>query len=109
MIKTYYHMSSTKLPIGKVLIGQGRPLVDPSIEDVFEKQRPKNSPSRLNSVYMTDDRDFKRRGIRADDGYVHQVEAIGPVEKRDNKWVGELELRLTAATNPPCCEDSKVR
>ena len=91
MTKTYNHMARDKNAVGTVLKGKGKKMVAPSIEDLLEEHRSKSSPSRLDSVYMTEDRDFYRQGISAENGYVHQIEPIGPTERRDNKWIGELE------------------
>jgi hypothetical protein len=94
--KIYYRIAKTRYATGDVMKGLGeRPLqsTEPSVEDILEQRRPTHCPYRGDSVYMREDRRFSRVGVPFSEGYVHEVEPIGDVYKRDLAWIGILQRR----------------
>lgn len=91
----FFHRSSTVLDLGAKLTGRGLPNNSAAIEAAFEARRPAACLSRLHAVFMTTNPDLSLDGIHG--GHVYRVEALGPVEMRDNTWYGEVqkaELKL---------------
>lgn len=78
------------------MTGRGkRPLADtePLIEDILAGRRPHHCADRGDSIYMREEREFSTVGVTFDNGYVHTVEPIGKVDKRDLAWIGVLQRR----------------
>jgi hypothetical protein len=94
--KRYYRISEKKYAKGEIIQGRGKkPLADkePLVEHILDNRRPADSPGRGDSVYMREEREFSSVGVTFDEGYIHEVEPIGKVEKRDLNWVGVLQRR----------------
>lgn len=93
--KTYYRIAEKKYAKDGITKGRGtRPLEDePLVEEILEKQRPADCPDRGDSVYMREEREFSTVGVPYDEGYVHTVEPIGKVDKRDLAWIGVIQRR----------------
>ena len=94
--KTYYRIAEKKCAKDDLMKGRGeRPLADkePMVEGILESRRPPECPDRGDSVYMREEREFSTVGVTFDEGYVHKVEPIGKVDKRDLAWIGVLQRR----------------
>jgi hypothetical protein len=94
--KPFYRISNDKYPKGYVFRGSGkRPLQDrfPEVEDILEGRRPKDKDDRGNSVYLREDKDFSKVGVTYGEGYIHTVDPVGRVERRDLVWTGILQKR----------------
>jgi hypothetical protein len=94
--KTYYRISKRKYAKGDIIRGRGkRPLEDkePFVEKILEQRRPVDCPDRGDSVYMREEREFSTVGVTYNEGYVHEVEPIGRVDKRDLAWIGVIQRR----------------
>ena len=93
---TYYRIAERKYTKDKIMKGRGdRPLANnfPAVEAILESRRPSESLDRGDSVYMREDRDFNSVGVTFDEGYIHQIEPLGKVDKRDLTWIGVLQRR----------------
>jgi hypothetical protein len=91
----YFHMSPTKLLADKPLQKKDGPHVAEAVEDLLETRRPTSSLPRSQSVFMGETEDGGRHGLRYPMGYLHLVEpSPGPFERRDNCWIGVLQMRL---------------
>ena len=88
-----FHMSKTRLPIGTILECRGFPFVEIKVEEILSNVRPNNCIGRESSIFMSASRDACKKGLIFDEGYLHVVEPIGRVEKRDINWIKELQLR----------------
>jgi hypothetical protein len=94
--RQYYRIAKDKHPKGHVFRGGGeRPLQDrfPDVEDILERRRPTDKDDRGKSVYLRGDRDFDRVGVTYGEGYIHAVDPVGDVERRDLVWTGILQRR----------------
>jgi hypothetical protein len=94
--KTYYRIAKRKYAKGEIIKGrEKRPLEDkePLVEEILEQRRPVDCPDRGDSVYMREEREFSTVGVTYDEGYVHEVEPIGKVDKRDLTWIGAIQRR----------------
>jgi hypothetical protein len=94
--KTYYRIAEKKCAKDDIMKGPGkRPLADkePLVETILEGRRPADCPDRGDSVYMREEREFSTVGVPFDEGYVHTVEPIGKVDKRDLAWIGVIQRR----------------
>jgi hypothetical protein len=91
--RIFYHMSPKKLELFAVLRPSDKPHLDPAIEKLLECHRPNSSISRSEAVYLSETEEASRHGLPYDEGYVHLVEAIGEVQRRDNYWIGQLQAR----------------
>jgi hypothetical protein len=94
--KTYYRIADKKYAEDDIMKGQGkRPLEggEPLVEELLEQQRPADCPDRGDSVYMREEREFSTMGLSYDEGYVHKVEPIGKVHRRDVAWIGVIQRR----------------
>jgi hypothetical protein len=94
--KTYYRIAAKKCAIDEIMKGRGkRPLADkePWVETILEGRRPADCPDRGDGVYMREEREFSTVGVTCDEGYVHTVEPIGKVDKRDLAWIGVIQRR----------------
>src|SRR5271155_4435249 len=95
--KTYNRIEKDKRPFGGIFTRSGPPPLNqdyPVVESILERRRPAECLSRSESVNMREDRDFSMMGIDTfDNGYVHQLEPLGPVETRDVVWIGALQAR----------------
>jgi len=92
----YYHISPVQLSIGQVIGGTGkRPLQErhPVIEGILEERRPTDELDRGSSVYLRQHRDFSTVGVTYYQGYIHTVEPIGSIRRRDLVWTGILQER----------------
>lgn len=91
----YYRIASKAHPVGHVFKGHGvLPLAAyTEVEDALGRNKPTASPSRDDCTYMRPDKDFSAVGVDYDDGCVHEVEPVGPVEQRDIYWIGVLVKR----------------
>jgi hypothetical protein len=89
----YYRMSREKAEIGTSLQGKGTLHVGPEIENMLENKRPDGCIPRADCVFFSDTEDATKHGLTYDYGYLQLVEPIGPVQKRDNYWIGQLQLR----------------
>ena len=95
-ISIFKRIAREPFEVGDVINGSGtKPLQSrfPEIEEVLERNRPHSVPDRGNCVFMRDDADFSQTGVSFDKGYVHDVEPIGSVRKRDTYWIGVLQKR----------------
>ena len=94
--KQYYRIAKDKYSKGHVFRGSGtRPLQDrfPEVEDILERRRPNGKYDRGNSVYIKEDKDFSKVGVPYGKGYIHAVDPVGKVERRDLVWTGILQQR----------------
>lgn len=89
----YYHMSQQIIPIGAMLRGKGKPIVDPAVEDILETRRPDNLIARPEASFASETDDVSKHGLKYDSGYLHVVKLIGSTQRHDSKWVGELQTR----------------
>jgi hypothetical protein len=97
MARKYNRIEKQQKPIGHIFGPTGVfPLgaETPEVEECLERNRPAHCLRRDNCVYMREDRDFSRMGLSYAEGYVHQINPIGPVEQRDVTWIGYLQLLL---------------
>jgi hypothetical protein len=113
----YYRMAQEKHDKGARFTGQNEyPLTSSGYEDVekiLEGRRPNNCFARSESVYMRDDRDFAKLGIPYEKGFIHEVDPLGKLEKRDLAWIGVLQGRYPKTKRyvaDPCQEitDSEI-
>ena len=88
---TYLHMSWEKLAVGKILKPKGS--AHTAVDPILEARRPPKSLPRKDSVYLGETEDAAKHGLRYAFGYLHTAEPLGLVERRDSRWVGELQLR----------------
>ena len=89
----YYHGSQTEFKVGFVLKPQNEYTSSPEVktlEDLFEKHRPKGKLSRSKSVFLVDDPDLIDYAGGYDD-FIYVVEPIGKVEKSDLGWYTEVD------------------
>lgn len=97
----FYRMENTKRSVGYTFLRQGDPPLQakwPEVEAILERRRPPACISRSEAVYVCEDRDFRHVGLPYHRGYVHEVEPLLPIEKRDAAWIGALQKRhLTPA------------
>lgn len=93
MEETYFHMSVSALPEGTKLESRGFPFVAKEVEHILESVRPKTCLPREASVFVTLNEDACTNGVTYDEGYLHTVRPIGPVHRRDLKWLRQLQLR----------------
>ena len=94
--KQYYRIAKDRHSKGHVFSGSGlRPLQDrfPKVEDILERCRPKGKEDRGNSVYLKENKDFSKVGVTYGEGYIHTVDPVGEVERRDLVWTGILQKR----------------
>ena len=91
--KILYHMSPNKLELFTVLSPPGKPPLNSTIEELLDRHRPNSSIPRSEAVYLSETVEASRHGLPYDEGYVHLVEPIGEVQRRDNYWIGQLQLR----------------
>lgn len=95
--KIYKRIEKQQLQLGNIITRDcAPPLAEdyPCVESILESQRPDGCLSRSKSVNMRDDRDFSRMGIDTfEEGYVHEIEPLTAVEKRDVTWIGVLQAR----------------
>jgi hypothetical protein len=94
--KTYYRIAERKYAKDEIIRGRGKsPLEakEPLVEEILEQRRPADCPDRGDSVYMREEREFSTVGVTYDEGYVHEVEPIGEVDKRDLAWIGVIQRR----------------
>jgi hypothetical protein len=94
--KTYYRIAEKKNAIGDLMKGRGvRPLAntESQVEEILEARRPPDCPDRGDSIYMREEREFSTVGVTFDEGYVHKVEPLGKVDKRDLAWIGIIQRR----------------
>jgi hypothetical protein len=91
--KKYYRMSQKKLELGKPVQGTGALHLGAELEKLLEQQRPDECISRTDCVFFSDNEDPKKHGLPYDYGYLHVIEPVGPVQKRDNYWLGQLQTR----------------
>ena len=92
----YYRIAEKKHERGAIMKGSGkRPLAEtePHVETILEKQRPADCPDRGDCVYMLEECDFRTAGVPFDQGYVHTVEPLGKIDKRDLAWIGVIQRR----------------
>jgi hypothetical protein len=91
--QTYYRMSQKKVAIGTTLQGNGAPHVGEKVEGILREKRPDACIPRQDCVFFSDNEDATKHGLTYDYGYLQIVEPVGRVEKRDNYWIGQLQLR----------------
>jgi hypothetical protein len=94
--KTYYRIAMKKCAPDDIMKGRGkRPLEDtePLVEELLERHRRPSCPDRGDSVYMREEREFSTLGVTFNEGYVHTVEPIGKVDRRDLAWIGVIQCR----------------
>lgn len=92
----YYsiHKQKIKLP-GETVKGLGKYPLErdfPYVEELLEKYRPENRPSRRNGLFMRKTRNFKGAGA-TNKGFVH---TLNPTEEPiflEAYWVGVLQKR----------------
>lgn len=92
----YYHISPVQLLLGRVIVGTGkRPLEErhPIIEGILEERRPTHELDRGSPVYLRQHKDFSTVGVTYYKGYIHIVEPIGNIRRRDLVWTGILQER----------------
>lgn len=99
MGKTYNRIAKDQHAVGHAFMGRGvAPLLKehPHVEAFLELHRPPHCMARKDTTYMREDRDFSMMGLQDwyTEGYVHQVEPKGPVEKRDVRWIGALQALM---------------
>jgi hypothetical protein len=91
--RPYYRMMKTKHPIGFKLEPKGEPHIDPDVEAILAKHRRDGQIDRANAVYFAETPEFSSLGIPYDEGFIHIVEPVGETQRRDQAWLGELQLR----------------
>lgn len=92
----YKRIAQERSCVGDIMTGRGTaPLTDrfSKVEAILERNKPSNAPNRGQSVFMRDDEDFSGVGVTYSKGYVHVVEPVGSVFKRDTYWIGVLQKR----------------
>jgi hypothetical protein len=88
-------MMREKKELGERIEARGGFHVDPKVEQFVESRQKPNQLDRSKAVYFRDDdKDFSSLGLPYDEGFVHVVEPIGTVERRDVSWLGELQKRM---------------
>jgi hypothetical protein len=96
-VKTYNRIEKDKRPVGDIITRSGPPPLEQDyavVEAILGSRRPAKCLSRSESVNMREDRDFRMMGIDTfNNGYVHRLEPLGPVEARDVEWIGALQAR----------------
>jgi hypothetical protein len=91
--RPYYRMMKTKRPIGFKLEPKGGPHTDPAVEAILARYRKDGQIDRAAGVYFAETPDFSSLGIPYDKGFIHIVEPIGEPQRRDQAWLGEIQLR----------------
>jgi hypothetical protein len=104
----YYHMSASKLKIGCELKPKGGAHVSEEVEEILARRRPDGSIARSNAVYLSETEKVSQFGLKYDRGYMHTVEPNGVVQKRDTKWVSELQMRHHANARIARLADQKL-
>lgn len=87
---SYIHSSWVMMEVGTVLEPRKSPgalAATSPTEAIFEEVRPATMPSRLSSVYMTDDWDTLEGFGLADDMWVYAVSPQGPTARFDHDWL----------------------
>jgi hypothetical protein len=88
----YYRMMKEKHAIGCKLQPSG-PHIDPDVEAILAKHRKGDRIDRATAVYLAEKPEFSALGISYDVGFIHIVEPIGEIQRRDQAWLGELQWR----------------
>jgi hypothetical protein len=95
-VQRYYHVSRKKLLLGETLRGgDGSGLVSSMVEEILERTRPVNCAHRSDCAFFSGSERASKHGLKYDHGYLHFVEPTGHIEKRDNYWIGQLQVRHT--------------
>lgn len=92
---TFFHFSRVKIPSGQLLEPMGNHQLREEIESLLANTKPRNCIGRPQSIFVSEDEACERHGLPFDDGFLHQVELLGRSERRDNTWLGVLQLRLS--------------
>ena len=96
--KVYKRIIQTKPDLGYICTGSGFPLGE-KVEQILERNRPVNYPSRKDVTFMRADEAFEGIGIIYDVGYVLTVEPECEVFVTDVYWVGVLQARYSVTEN----------
>ena len=105
----FYHMRAAKLEIGAVIKPKGAPHVDPLVEAILNHHRPEGCLPRDDVVYLSEPQDSARHGLTYDAGFLHIVEPADEVQKRDNYWIGQLQLRHHSDPRFVALQDKSLR
>jgi hypothetical protein len=89
----YYCMMQTKQPVGFKLQKKGGPHIAPDVEAILARHRKDGQIDRAEAVYFAETPEFSALGITYDEGFIHIVEPVGETQRRDQAWLGELQLR----------------
>ena len=92
--QTFYRMAVDRHPVGYPFKATGRKYLGDEIEALIEAHKPAEFLSRAAATYLSASEDVSRMGLDYDEGYLHVVEPVGLVERRDAAWLGELQRRL---------------
>ena len=100
----YIHGSRKYFQAGFILLPQSDGYVHSTDteehESVFERYRPKNRLSRLNSVFMLSSNDINNiDNAGGYNDYVYKVEPHGKVEKSDMGWYSEISRLIDLDSN----------
>lgn len=96
----FFHLSRALLPPGTVLEPRGYPFVSAGAEAALKRVIPADCIARELSVYMSENPDRKKLGVKYSGGYLHIVEATLPTKRHDLTWTGELQYRHPKVVRP---------
>lgn len=88
-----YHFSKTKIPSGQFLRPTGTHHLPEEIETLLAQTKPKHCIARPECVFVSEEEGCEFHGLPFTEGFLHQVEPVGSIERRDNAWLGVLQLR----------------
>jgi hypothetical protein len=108
-MKKYYHMSREKLQKGTVLRPKNDLHVNTKVEEILSRRKPETSLDRAESVFLGETEDSAKHGLTYDYGYLHVVQTNDQVERRDNYWIGQLQLRHHSNRKMRNFEDRDLR
>lgn len=98
MEKIYFRFEDRSREVGEIIErdpGLPAPLSEryPGIERILDQYRPDECLSRRDCVYSLASEKDSRAGIQVQIQYVHKLELIGPIERRDMIWIGALQAK----------------
>jgi hypothetical protein len=72
---------------------KGWPYLAPDVEAMLSNYRKEGQIDRAGAIYLAEAPQFSALGIPYDEGFIHIVEPAGETQRRDQAWLGELQLR----------------
>jgi hypothetical protein len=88
-----YHFSQQLLANNTPLKPGGVRQVGAEVKKILDARKLSTSIPLSDAIYLSESDDGSKHGLPHGLYYVHYVEPVGPVERRDNGWIGELQAR----------------